>query len=184
MKFWISLAGYELVWFAAVIGAGHGLTWPGVVALLPYVAWQLFDGGHAWADLRLMLASVALGCVLDGGLQHAGVLRYAASGPLLALAPVWILALWASFALTFTQSLRYLQQRLWLAALLGAIGGPAAYLGAARGWHAVTFPQPAWPALLWLALGWGLATPLLAWLAARWTRGAFQVPLSWRGPVA
>ena len=31
MKFWASLIGYQLVWFAAVIGAGHGLAWPGGV---------------------------------------------------------------------------------------------------------------------------------------------------------
>ncbi len=39
------------------------------------------------------------------------------------------------------------------AALLGAIGGPLAYLGAARGWHVTTFAEPIWLALLWLASG-------------------------------
>jgi hypothetical protein len=85
------------------------------------------------------------------------------------MAPAWILALWVTFALTFSQSLRYLQSRLWLAALLGLLGGPLAYLGAARGWHVVTFAEPAWRGLLALALGWALATPALAWLARRGT---------------
>ena len=34
MSFWLSLIGYQTVWFAAVIGAGHGLAWPGVVGML------------------------------------------------------------------------------------------------------------------------------------------------------
>jgi len=29
MKFWASLIGYQLVWFAAVIGAGRWLALPG-----------------------------------------------------------------------------------------------------------------------------------------------------------
>jgi hypothetical protein len=56
--------------------------------------------------------------------------------------------------------------------LLGAIGGPLAYLGASRGWHVTAFVEPLWPALLWLAAGWGLATPLLARLAQRWSHAA------------
>ena len=83
-------------------------------------------------------------------------------------APAWILALWVTFALTFTQSLRWLQSHLRMAALLGLVGGPLAYLGAARGWQVVTFTAPAWHGLLLLASGWALATPMLAWLAGRW----------------
>ena len=77
-----------------------------------------------------------------------------------------------TFALTFSQSLRYLQTRLWLAALLGLFGGPLAYLGAARGWQVVTFAEPTWRTLLALALGWALATPTLAWLARTGSRSS------------
>ena len=63
--------------------------------------------------------------------------------------------------------LGYLHRRPWLAALFGAIGGPLAYLGAARGWDVVQFAQPQWHSLLALAAGWAVAMPLLAWLARR-----------------
>jgi hypothetical protein len=167
MSFWLSLIGYQLVWFAAVIGAGQGLAWPGIVAASVYAACQMAAVRHYKTDLSLMALAIVMGLLFDSGLIHAGFASYAAPWPSAAMAPAWILALWAAFSLTLTQSLAYLQTRLWAAALLGAVGGPLAYLGAARGWHAVNFADPSWRALLCLSIGWGLATPALAWFARR-----------------
>ena len=52
-----------------------------------------------------------------------------------------------------------------LAALLGAIGGPLAYLAAARLAGAVAFAAPAARGLAALALGWAVALALLAQVA-------------------
>jgi Protein of unknown function (DUF2878) len=178
MKFWLSLLGYQLVWFTAVIGASRGAAWPGIVAVLVYAACQVGAARHYKADLSLMAIAIVMGLLFDSSLIYAGLADYAAPWPTARLAPAWILALWAAFSLTFTQSLAYLQTRLWLAALLGAVGGPLAYLGAARGWHAVNFADPSWHALLCLGAGWGLATPALAWCARR--RSAARAPASIR----
>ena len=181
MKFWASLVGYQLVWFAAVIGGGRGLAWPGIAGMLLYAACQLVGARHYKADLSLMATAIVLGLLVDGGLIRAGLASYAAAWPSAALAPAWILALWATFATTFTQSLSWLQTRLWLAVLLGAVGGPLAYLSAARGWHVVSFADPAWRGLLWLGIGWALATPALAWLARRWSTDAVLATISLQG---
>jgi hypothetical protein len=170
MSFWANLIGYQMVWFAAVIGAAHGLAWPGVAGMLVFAACQLLLARHWRMDLSLMATALVFGFVLDGGLIRAGLASYAAGWPGLALAPAWILALWMAFSLTFSQSLRYLQTRLWLAAVFGLIGGPIAYFSAARAWHVVSFVAPAWHGLLGLGLGWALATPALAWLARRGSR--------------
>ncbi|MEO5829893.1 MAG: DUF2878 domain-containing protein [Rhodanobacter sp.] len=173
MTFWLSLIGYQAVWFTAVIGAGHGLAWPGVLGMLVYALVQLACARNYRVDLSLIAVALLFGLLLDGSLIRSGLASYPAGWPDLTLAPGWILALWVTFALTFSQSLRYLQTRLVLAALLGLLGGPLAYLGAARGWHVVNFSEPSWRALLVLALGWALATPTLAWLARRgsaWSR--------------
>jgi hypothetical protein len=181
MTFWASLLGYQTVWFAAVIGAGHGLAWPGVAGTLVYVACQLAVARHWQADLSLLATAVVFGLLLDGGLIHWRLASYAAPWPSAAVAPAWILALWITFALTLTQSLAWLQTRLWLAALLGLIGGPLAYLGASRGWHVVRFAEPSWRGLFCLAAGWALATPALAWLARRWSARAAPRPISLQG---
>jgi hypothetical protein len=74
------------------------------------------------------------------------------------------LAIWAAFALTVNHSLMFLQRRPLLAMLLGAIGGPLAYTGAAR-LGAVAWAAPSLQLTLTLAIAWGVAVPLLSELA-------------------
>jgi hypothetical protein len=167
MKFWACLIGYQLVWFAAVIGAEHGLPWPGLVGMLIYASIQIGLTGQLKTHLSLMATAIVMGCVVDGGLAWSGLAHYRAPWPSPSFAPLWIVSLWATFSLTFTISLAYLQKRLWVAVLFGAIGGPVAYLSASRGFHVVTFADPSWHGLFFLGAGWAIATPMLAWIAGR-----------------
>jgi hypothetical protein len=159
-----NIVGYQLVWFVIVYGAGAGRLWPGLLAAALFALWQLTVSQERAADLRLIGIALALGMLIDGALARSGLLSYASAAPALppAGAPVWILALWISFALTLNHSLRWLRGRLALGALAGALGGPLAYLGAARLSGAVSFATPAWQPLAGLALGWALALALLA----------------------
>lgn len=169
MNFWATLIAYEIVWFAAVIGAGHGIAWPGVLGALLFAAWRLGVSPRRDVELRLVVVTLLLGAVLETLWVRAGLVRYAVPWPL-PETPAWLMALWLAFALTIVPLLGYLHERPWLAAVFGAIGGPLAYLGAARGWHAVLLPSPAWRTLAALAIGWGIALPLLCALAHRWLR--------------
>lgn len=166
-----NLVGNQAVWLCAVIAAGQGHAWPGVLAALVYCTWQLALSTSRGAELRLMAVALAAGIVIDGGLATLGWAQYAASWPGSTFAPAWILALWLAFVPTLTLSLAFLQRSTWLAVAFGAIGGPLAYLGAARGFDALAFSHPV-SSLVWLAIGWGVAMPLLAGLARHWTRPA------------
>lgn len=166
MTFWLTVLGYQATWFAAVIGAGQGLWWPGAAAAGLFALWRLSVSPHRLLEARLVLVALAVGLVLENLWVRSGLLDYAAAWPW-AGSPAWILALWWAFALAIVPLLGYLHRRLLLAALFGAIGGPLAYLGAARGWDVVQFASPQWHSLLALAAGWALAMPLLAWLARR-----------------
>lgn len=167
MTFWATLAAYELVWFAAVIGAGHGLAWPGVAGTLLFAAWRLAASDHRRTELKLIAVALLLGFLLETLWVALGLIRYAAPWPT-PTHPAWLMALWAAFALTVVPLFGYLRGRPGLAAALGAAGGPLAYLGAARGWHAVLLPAREWPSLLALAVGWGIALPCLTGLARHW----------------
>lgn len=169
MNFWLTFAGYEAVWFAAVIGAGRGLAWPGVIAVVLFAAWWLGVSRHRGLELVIVCAALVIGVLFDAVLVWAGVAHYAASWPS-SMAPAWLTALWAAFALTIVPLFGYLHKQLLLAAIFGAIGGPLAYLGAAHGWHAVALPAPAWHGLAALAVGWGAAMPLFCWLARQGLR--------------
>ena len=165
-----NVAGNQIVWFSAVIAAGEGSAWPGVLAAAVFVGMHLAWAPRRGDEVRLVALAVACGLVVDGVAAAQGWVTYRASMAGGATAPAWILALWASLAVTLNGAMRSLQARWWAGALLGGIGGPLAYLAAARGWGAAEFASPAWRGLLWLAAAWAVALPgLLA--AARWQAG-------------
>lgn len=158
---WIvfNVLGFQAVWWACVLGAGAGLGWAGPLAAAAFVAVHLHWTPTPARDLRLLAAAVVLGLVVDGLLGASGLLAYAAAtGP---LAPAWILALWAGFALTLTHSMAFFARRTLAAAAFGLLGGPLAYAGAAAVAGAVTFPAGSVPALAAVAVGWAIVLPSL-----------------------
>lgn len=171
MTRWINFIGYQLVWFAAVIGAGHGRVWPALLAGTAFVASQVAVATNRSAEWRLLGMALIFGVLIDGVAACMDWARYATPSPAMPAhgAPVWILVLWLSFATTINQSLAYLRDRWWLALAFGAIGAPLAYLGAQRGWHAVDFPHPAWRGLIWLSACWAIALPSLGLCARRFS---------------
>ena len=174
MPIWLNFAGYQAAWLIAVAAAGRGMWWPGVLACAAFVLAAAWRSSERRADFRLALVAIACGLLLDGALTASGALRYAAAEPGLP-APVWILGMWAAFAMTLRHSLRWLLPHAWLAALFGAIGGPLAYWGAARGFAAVEFVMPQ-AAIVLLMAGWAIALLVLVRLARG--RAAILLPHS------
>lgn len=182
-RLWINAIAYQTVWFTAVIGAGRGLWWPGIAAATLFVFTQWLVSRERDVDVRLLVAALACGVIVDGAMASSGLARYAAATPALpGGAPLWLIAIWLSFALTLRRSMRFVLGRPLAALALGAIGGPLAYLGAARGWQAIDFAAPVWQPLLALGLAWSLALPVLALLATRLQpRTPISAPLPTQG---
>ncbi|HYJ98493.1 MAG TPA: DUF2878 domain-containing protein, partial [Burkholderiaceae bacterium] len=127
-----TLVAFEFAWFACVLGAAHGWPWIGVAVTAVVVVGFVAGSDRPAVDAALASVAVAIGLAWDTAMLQLGWISYAAPGPLPMLAPVWILALWALFAIALREPLRWLHRRLPLAALLGAIGGPLSYAGAER----------------------------------------------------
>lgn len=170
MMFWANLLGYQVVWFLLVRGASHASLGLPLLAGALFVLCQLVTAAQPSRELRVLAAALLLGLIVDGVAVTTGWLRYASPAPAIPPhgAPAWILMLWACFSTTINRSLAALRGRPWLAAVLGGIGAPLAYLAAARGWHAVQL-EP-WPGLLWIAACWALALPLLGAISTRYGR--------------
>ncbi len=162
--------GFQLCWLAWVAGAAQGTLLPGMLATLLFVGGQLARSSHRQADLFLLGLCLGAGLTLDGALARLGLIEYRLPGPL--PAPLWILGLWACFALTINHSLAFLAGRPRLAATLGGIGAPLAYLAAAHGWQAASLGSAPGLTLAILGLAWAGLTPALAELAARLRRAS------------
>ena len=165
MRAWINAIGYQIASLMVIHAAGVGQAWRGILACALFVALQFAFSDSRRGDLMAMSCAFVIGCVLDGVWSATGWVEYASPSPAW-FAPAWIMALWVAFAMTFNHSLRWMRGRPRMAAVLGAVGGPSAYWGAERVFSAVTLPSPPWFTLAALAIGWALAVPLIAHVAA------------------
>ncbi len=154
---------FEAAWFACVLGAARGEMGWGIAAILVSIGWQLAFSRRRRTDLRLIAAAFGVGLVWDTLLVQSNLIVYSSHEPFAAVAPLWILALWAQLGSVLREPLRWLHGRPWLGAVLGAAGGAAAYAAAAR-LGACEFPDPH-VALGVLAIGWGILLPALIYLA-------------------
>jgi hypothetical protein len=156
-----NVVGFQAVWFASVIGAANGLPWAGPLVASIYAAAHLTWTPDRRGDLRMLAIALPMGVVADSLLAATGVLQFASPWPWTFAAPVWILAMWAGFALTLNHSMAFLRGRWLTAFLFGAVGGPLAYWGASRGFDAVDFGLGLPVAMMALAVAWGVAMPAL-----------------------
>ena len=155
---------FQVGWFACVLGAANDAAWIGIATVGAIAAWHVARARARAAEIGLLLLALLVGALFESLLARTGWLRFETGVWIAGLAPAWMAVLWVNFATTLNVSLRALRERLGLAALLGAIGAPLAYLGGSR-LGAVELIETA-PALLAIGAGWLLLAPLL-FMAAR-----------------
>jgi hypothetical protein len=166
MRVIVNFAGFQIGWFACVLGAAYGKPWAGPVAVLFLFLVHLALSGKKPREVALALAAAAIGFAFDSILIAAGTfspVRELLPAP---FSPLWLVAMWVNFALILNVSLRWLQGRYLLSAALGFIGGPMAYYAGAR-LGAIHMPEPLAVKLLILAVAWGLAVPFLFWISGQ-----------------
>lgn len=156
----LNLILFQAAWLATVMTASHGAAWIGLVSVAAAIAVHLIVSDSPGAEVRLLFEALLVGIAVEHGMLWSGLIQYPGDP---AFVPLWMLALWPLFATTLNTSLRWLHEHLLLAALLGAIAGPLAYLGG-QALGAIVLPDPA-SALAALALIWAIATPALSGIA-------------------
>lgn len=155
---------WQLVWLMVVSSAPTALAPAGVLGGVAMLVVHLACAGRrALVELRTLAVAVAIGVAGDSALSLFDLVGYAPDPQRAGPAPLWILLLWAWFAVALHHPLGFLRQRLWLAALLGAVAGPLAYAGGAA-LDAVVFFRP-WAAPLAVGALYALGVPALALVA-------------------
>jgi hypothetical protein len=147
------------------------LPWLGAASLLLFLAWHLRTPVSPRAELALAGVAGLVGLSADTLFAQAGILAYAEPWPVRGVAPAWIVVMWMNFALTLNVAMRWLHGRYWLAAVLGLVGGPLAYLAGVR-LDAAVLSAPGPSAYALIGLTWAFAVPFLVraaeWSSRRW----------------
>ena len=163
----VNFVGFQVGWFGCILGAAQDLPWLGPLLVLLLFLGQMGYFPSVRGELLLAAAAAGTGLVLDSAASLAGLYGYVSSPWSWEwLSPPWLVAMWVNFALTLHLSLSWLLDRLLVAALLGAAGGPLAYLAGER-LGAIDFMAPDHTVLLALGVIWAGAVPLLFRLAGR-----------------
>jgi len=155
---------FQAAWFAAVLGAAHGMPWLGVLAVPIALTLHLALSPDWRPELLLALAAAGTGFVFDSILVAAGSfspIPYVFPAPFSSL---WMVMLWVNLATTMNVSMGWLRGRYALAAVFGAVGGPMAYYSGARFGAMTELPDAG--GLATIGIAWAVVLPLLYRLSA------------------
>ncbi len=160
----INFGLFQLGWFIAIWGAANQKLLSSMIAVALILMIHLFQARYKKEAFMLILFLMVFGPLFDQCLLALGFIEYKSQFSQ-SIVPIWIVALWGLFASTLNVSLSWLKHYKLIAILFGLIGGPLAYIAAEK-LDAIQLMTPY--ALIALALGWGLLTPLSLVAAKRW----------------
>lgn len=160
----LNVVAFQIGWFACVLSAAQGQAWIGVLLVGMLLGLHLFLTTDRMRELRLLLSVGVVGFVVDSVQAACGIFSFGSAGAVSWMSPPWMVALWLNLATTLRFSLRWLTDRAFLAAALGAVTGPLSYYAGAR-LGAFTFPADLGVSMTTLAVVWAIVLPGVLWLA-------------------
>lgn len=152
---------FQIMWWLCVLSANQSQGWTVILLAMMLVCVHLQWVEHFDQALPIFL-SATVGCVFDQLLFKFGYIHFSPEVSNGIFIPVWMIALWLAFATTLNSSLRWLQGKPLLSAILGGIFGPLAYFGA-QALNAVQLTLPK-QSLVIVSLEWALLLPFLLWI--------------------
>jgi len=165
MALLVNFIGFQVGWFACVLGAANDKELLGMIIALGAIIYHVITQGDSLKELKLVLAATVIGLFWETWVLNLDILRYPSHPEALFWAPTWLIMMWALFATTINLSMEWLKGRWILALFMGAIFGPLAFIGGEK-LGAVVFLDST-QSIVTLSIGWGLLMPLLLWIAER-----------------
>ncbi|MDB2649591.1 DUF2878 domain-containing protein [Porticoccaceae bacterium] len=165
MALLVNFIGFQVGWFACVLGAANDKELLGMIIALGVIIYHVVTQGDLRKELKLILVALAIGLLWETWVLNLDILRYPSHPESLFWAPSWLVMMWALFATTINLSMGWLKGRWALSVLMGAVFGPLAFIGGEK-LGAVVFLDSTL-SIITLSVGWGLLMPLLLWTAER-----------------
>ena len=165
MALLVNFIGFQVGWFACVLGAANNKELLGMIIALGVIIYHVVTQGDSRKELKLVLVAIAIGLLWETWVLNLDILRYPSHSELLFWPPSWLIMMWALFATTINLSMGWLKGRWALSVLMGAVFGPLAFIGGEK-LGAVVFLDSTL-SIITLSVGWGLLMPLLLWIAER-----------------
>jgi hypothetical protein len=165
MALLVNFIGFQVGWFACVLGAANDKELLGMIVALGVIIYHIVAQGASHKELKLVLAAIVIGLIWETWVLNLDILRYPSHSEALFLAPSWLIMMWALFATTINLTMGWLKGRWILSVFMGAVFGPLAFIGGER-LGAVVFLDSTL-SIITLSAGWGLLMPLLLWIAER-----------------
>ena len=165
MALLVNFIGFQVGWFACVLGAANDKELLGIIIALGVIIYHVINQGDSRKELKLVLAATVKGLFWETWVLNLDILRYPSHPEALFWAPTWLIMMWALFATTINLSMGWLKGRWILSVFMGAVFGPLAFIGGEK-LGAVVFLDSIL-SIVTLSVGWGLLMPLLLWIAER-----------------
>ena len=119
--------GLQITWAACAYGATHQFPMLGAIIGVMYIIAHFMFTPNPRQDLFVMFTIGALGIFIDHVNTYANLVSFVEPESMKTIIPFWLMSLWLVFSLMLPHSLGWLRKNLWLAALLGGIGGSFSY---------------------------------------------------------
>ena len=126
MKNLINFIIFQSLWLLSVISAAKGSAYVGVLAISIAAASYLWRSQNRLATLKFYSFAISLGFVVDTLLIQLNTITIR---PIeMSISPLFMVALWINFILTFNYSLHWIHRSLILGIVLAMLGAPLAYI--------------------------------------------------------
>ena len=156
------LIGFKICWIACAFSTKWGNPYLGPIITLVFILLHLVIVKFDLRDIKIISLSLLIGLAIDSLFFNLNLINY--QGGILVtfnLAPLWILSMWAGFAVTLLYTLQSIKDRYFISGLLGFIGGPLSYNAGVQIGSVIIKGSVAY---FTLALTWGIIIPFLFYI--------------------
>ena len=160
----INIIGFNIGWWACVLGAANDLPYLGPVVMILFLIVHYYLFVSDIREIYLVLIIGTIGTITDSLLFLSGSFIYAgAYSNEILIAPMWITAMWMGFSATVNHSMSWLKDKWLIMVICGIVFGPAAFFTGEK-FGAIEFHLSALLSVLVIAIVYGILMPAIYFL--------------------